>query len=139
MKTKTHWLQSPNKNYLGHWDLPESQDLILTIQSAKREEVENPVLRKDDPKKFVQTVIESYIKSEKAVSDIKLALLGFKLLKEYHGREGLDRTQRKEIASDFWSKEKQNNNLVTAKKFDHLIVGTLTKSLPKSHKGGRRR
>ena len=52
MKTKTHWLQSPNKNYLGHWDLPESQDLILTIQSAKWEEVENPVLRKDDPKKF---------------------------------------------------------------------------------------
>ena len=52
MKTKTHWLQSPNKNYLGRWDLPENQDLILTIKSAKWEEVENPILRKDDPKKF---------------------------------------------------------------------------------------
>lgn len=49
---KTHWLQSANKNYLGYWDLPENQDLILTIKSAKWEEVENPVLKKNDPKKF---------------------------------------------------------------------------------------
>jgi hypothetical protein len=49
---KTHWLQSPNKNYLGHWDLPESGEMVLTIDTAKWEEVENPVLRKDDPKKF---------------------------------------------------------------------------------------
>jgi hypothetical protein len=49
---KTHWLQSPNKNYLGHWDLPDGKDLILTIASAKWEEVENPVLKKNDPKKF---------------------------------------------------------------------------------------
>lgn len=49
---KTHWLQSPNKNYLGHWDLPESGELVVTIESAKWEEVENPILRKDDPKKF---------------------------------------------------------------------------------------
>ena len=39
---KTHWLQSPNKNYLGHWDLPEGKDLILTIESAQWEEVKNP-------------------------------------------------------------------------------------------------
>lgn len=52
MKTeKTHWLQSPNKNYFGHWDLPEG-DLILTIESAQWEEVENPILKKNDPKKF---------------------------------------------------------------------------------------
>jgi hypothetical protein len=52
MKTeKTHWLQSPNKNYFGHWDIPEG-GVILTIQSAKWEEVENPVLKKGDPKKF---------------------------------------------------------------------------------------
>ncbi len=49
---KTHWLQSPNKNYLGHWDLPDGKDLILTIESAKWEEVENPILKKNDPKKF---------------------------------------------------------------------------------------
>ena len=49
---KTHWLQSPNKNYLGHWDLPEKKDLILTIKSAQWEEVENPILKKGDPKKF---------------------------------------------------------------------------------------
>jgi hypothetical protein len=49
---KTHWLQSPNKNYFGHWDFPDEKDLILTIASAKWEEVENPILKKGDPKKF---------------------------------------------------------------------------------------
>jgi len=43
MKEKTHWLQNPNKNYLGHWDLPEKNDLILTIKSAKWEAVKNPI------------------------------------------------------------------------------------------------
>lgn len=46
---KTHWMQSPNKNYLGHWDLPEKGDLILTIESAKWEEVVNPVYKKGHP------------------------------------------------------------------------------------------
>lgn len=76
-------------------------DDVLGKQKKIREKIIRSA-KEDEPKKFAQTVIESYIKSEKAVSDIKLALLGFKLLKEYHGKKGLDRTQRKEIASDFW-------------------------------------
>jgi hypothetical protein len=51
MGTKTHWLQSPNKNYLGHWDLPEKDDLILTIKSAQWEEVINPMLKDGHPDK----------------------------------------------------------------------------------------
>ena len=43
MSNKTHWLQSPNKNYLGYWDLPNGEDLILTIESANWEEVIDPV------------------------------------------------------------------------------------------------
>lgn len=39
---KTHWQQSPNKNYLGHPDLPNGEDLVLTIKSAKWEDVKNP-------------------------------------------------------------------------------------------------
>lgn len=39
---KTHYLHSADKNYLGHWDLPEDKDLILTIQSAAEEAIKNP-------------------------------------------------------------------------------------------------
>lgn len=72
---KTHWLQSPNKNYLGHWDLPESGEITLTIESAKWEAVENPVLRQTEEKRVVrfledikpmicnQTNAESIVKS----------------------------------------------------------------------------
>lgn len=72
---KTHWLQSPNKNYLGHWDLPESGEITLTIESAKWEAVENPVLRQKEEKRVVrfledikpmicnQTNAESIVKS----------------------------------------------------------------------------
>ena len=51
---KTHWLQSPNKNYLGHWDLPENDDLILTIKSAKWEEVKNPIINKKEAKRVIR-------------------------------------------------------------------------------------
>lgn len=54
MKNKTHWLQSPNKNYLGHWDLPENEDLVLTIESAKWEEVKNPITNKSEAKRVVR-------------------------------------------------------------------------------------
>jgi hypothetical protein len=50
---KTHWLQSPNKNYLGHWDLPEA-DLELTISSAKWEEVKNPIINKSEAKRVIR-------------------------------------------------------------------------------------
>lgn len=53
MSEKTHWLQSPNKNYLGHWDLPE-QDLILTIDSAQWEEVKNPIINVSEAKRVVR-------------------------------------------------------------------------------------
>lgn len=54
MAEKTHWLQNPNKNYLGHWDLPGGKDLILTIKSAKWEKVENPVTHKEDACRVVR-------------------------------------------------------------------------------------
>lgn len=53
-KSKTHWLQSPNKNYLGHWDLPENEDLTLTIKSAKWEEVKNPIINRSEAKRVIR-------------------------------------------------------------------------------------
>lgn len=54
MTNKTHWLQNPNKNYLGHWDLPNGQDAILTISSAAWEEVENPIIRTSEAKRVIR-------------------------------------------------------------------------------------
>lgn len=54
MKQKTHWLQNPNKNYLGHWDLPGGQPVILTVISAKWEEVKNPIINKSEAKRVIQ-------------------------------------------------------------------------------------
>jgi hypothetical protein len=53
---KTHWLQSPNKNYLGHWDLPEGKDLVLTIKSAQWEKVKNPLLGTEEAKRVIRFV-----------------------------------------------------------------------------------
>lgn len=54
MTEKTHWLQNPNKNYLGHWDLPSGQDVILTIKSAAWEEVKNPITRTSEAKRVIR-------------------------------------------------------------------------------------
>lgn len=42
-KSKTHWLQSPDKNYLGHWDLPNGEPVTLTIKLAEWRKVKNPI------------------------------------------------------------------------------------------------
>lgn len=55
-ETKTHWLQNPNKNYLGHYDLPNGKDMILTIKSAKWEEVKNPIINTSEAKRVVRFV-----------------------------------------------------------------------------------
>lgn len=41
-KKQVHWLQNPNKNFIGHWDLPDEKDLEVTISSAQWESVEHP-------------------------------------------------------------------------------------------------
>ena len=53
-KEKTHWLQSPNKNYLGHWDIPESGELVVTIDSAQWEGVTNPISQKTESLRVVR-------------------------------------------------------------------------------------
>jgi len=58
-KSKTHWLKSPCKNYLGHWDLPE-KDLILTIDRAGWEEVVNPTNRSREMKRVVHFKEKGY-------------------------------------------------------------------------------
>ena len=51
---KTHWQQSPNKNYLGHPDLPNGDDLVVTIESAKWEVVKNPILNTSEEKRVIR-------------------------------------------------------------------------------------
>ena len=58
MSEKTHWMQSPNKNYLGHWDLPESGELIVTIKSANWEAVKNPITNTTESKRVVHFISE---------------------------------------------------------------------------------
>lgn len=53
---KTHWLQNPNKNYLGHQDLPNGDDITVTIKSAQWEVVENPKLHTKEEKRVVRFV-----------------------------------------------------------------------------------
>jgi len=57
---KTHWLQNPNKNYLGHPDLPNWEDLILTIKSWHWEEVKDPTRWSKEMKRIIR--FEEYVK-----------------------------------------------------------------------------
>lgn len=51
---KTHWLKTPNKNFLGHYDLPNGEDQILTIDEAKWETVKNPLTNTSEPKRVIR-------------------------------------------------------------------------------------
>ena len=51
---KTHWKSNPNKKYLGHFDLPNGEDVILTIESAKLEHVLNPTTQTSEEKRVIR-------------------------------------------------------------------------------------
>lgn len=51
---KTHWLKNPNKNFLGHQDLPSGKDIVLTIISAKWEVVTDPVTKEKKEKRVIR-------------------------------------------------------------------------------------
>ena len=51
---KTHWRQNENKNYAGYYDLPNGKDTILTIESAKWEEVKNPLINTLEAKRVIR-------------------------------------------------------------------------------------
>lgn len=73
MSEKTHWLQSPNKNYLGHWDLPESGEMVVTIESAQWEAVTNPIINKTESKRvvrFTDPTIKPWICNEGNAQDV---------------------------------------------------------------------
>jgi len=86
---KTHWLQSPNKNYLGHWDLPDGKDLVLTIESAKWEEVKNPIINKSEAKRvirFVEPNTKPFICNQTNASTI-LKSTGIKFMEDANGQK----------------------------------------------------
>ena len=88
MKTKTHWLQSPNKNYLGHWDLPEKEDLILTIKSAQWEEVKNPIINKSEAKRVIrfEEDVKPFICNQTNANSI-LKATGCKYMEDSNGQK----------------------------------------------------
>lgn len=53
-ENKTHWLKNPNKNYLGHFDLPNGEDKVLTIKSACWEDVKDPTRNTVEKKRIVR-------------------------------------------------------------------------------------
>ena len=59
-KEKTHWLANANKNYLGHWDLPNGKDVVLTIESAQWEEVKNPIINVSEAKRVIRFKEKDY-------------------------------------------------------------------------------
>ena len=51
---KLHWLANPNKNYLGHQDLPDGKDVVLTLKEVKWEEVKNPKTNTSSEKRVIR-------------------------------------------------------------------------------------
>ena len=88
MNEKTHWLQSPNKNYLGHWDLPNGDDLVLTIKSAKWEKVKNPVVNTEEAKRVVrfEEDVKPFICNQTNAQTI-LKVTGTKFMEDSAGKQ----------------------------------------------------
>lgn len=90
-------------------------------------------------KKTAQATINAYVESPKVISDLKVGFSGLKLIKKYVGKEGLKYDKREQIAKEFWAKQKKEKKLDTTPQLDHIIISSLTKSIPKATKRGRQK
>lgn len=83
----THWLYNPNKNYLWHQDLPNGEDIIVTIKSAQWEIVENPKLHTKEEKRVVrfEEDVKPFICNETNAATI-VKVTGCKFMEETSGK-----------------------------------------------------
>ena len=82
-----HILWNPNKNYIGHWDIPGSDDLILTIEKIVWEDVENPTTGSKEGKRvvhFIEDVKPMICNEENANAIFKSC--GVEKVKDYNGQ-----------------------------------------------------
>lgn len=85
---KTHWLQNPNKNYLGHQDLPNGDDITVTIKSAQWEAVENPKINTREEKRVIHFIekVKPFICNETNASSI-MKVTGCKFMEDTTGKQ----------------------------------------------------
>lgn len=85
---KTHWLANPNKQYLGHQDLPNGDDITVTIKSAAWEAVTNPKLNTSEEKRVVRFVedIKPFICNETNAASI-MKVTKCKFMEETHDKQ----------------------------------------------------
>ena len=84
----THWLANPNKNYLWHQDLPNGEDITVTIKSAQWEIVENPKLHTKEEKRvvrFVEENVKPFICNETNAASI-MKVTGCRFMEETHDK-----------------------------------------------------
>lgn len=78
---------NPNKNYLGHQDLPNGDDIVVTIKSAQWEIVENPKLHTKEEKRVVRFVedVKPFICNETNAASI-MKVTGCRFMEETHDK-----------------------------------------------------
>ena len=137
--TKTHWLQSQNKNYLGFPDLPSGQDVVLTIKTAQLEEVENramiidkkPVVELKKVVRFVETApwIKPFICNQ-TNSQMLITVTGQTFMEDCTGKKiqiGASKTKVKGESVDclrvrnITSAQLQNDNVITTAQHEELL------------------
>jgi len=78
---------NPNKNYLGHQDLPNGDDIVVTIKSAQWEIVENPKLHTKEEKRVVRFVedVKPFICNETNAASI-MKVTGCRFMEETYDK-----------------------------------------------------
>jgi len=135
MTTKTHWLQTPNKNYLGHQDLPNGEDISVTIKTAAWEAVENPKLHTKEEKRVVRFVedVKPFICNETNASSI-MKVTGCKFMEDTAGRSITFFVTQTKVKGQ--SVDCLRIREVSAKKKDELIPGHSRWETAKEKKAG---
>jgi len=87
MSEKTHWKKFMNPDYFGSWSLPDGEDLILTINEVKMEQVTGEGGRKEQlPVLYFRENVKPLVLNVTNSRQIQ-TLYGTPYVEDWHGKQ----------------------------------------------------
>ena len=91
-------------------------------------------IRSKSPEKIVTTTIDAFIKSDKLVKDFSKIFNTFNFIRDNAEKPPLSKTERKKLATDFWTAKKKEKKIDVPQEIDRIFVETLTNVVRRGEK-----
>lgn len=95
-----------------------------TASRSKRRIKES--IKSKSSERIVTTTIDAFVKSDKLVKDFSKIFDTFNFIRDNAEKPPLSKTERRKLATDFWTTKKKEKQIEVPQEIDRIFVETLT-------------